>query len=247
MKSDINVALIPARGGSKGIPRKNLQLLGGFPLIAWAIRSAQRANIFERIIVSTDDLEIAQVATKFGADVPFLRPLELAQDNSLQIDTILHALDFLMSELDPIHSVTLLQPTSPFRTSLDCQNAINTFRRGNGRTVISVCNYSHVHSSNLYSGELELLRPTLATKLEGTLRQTFPTSWWRNGAFYVFSPSELIERKVLYTDEIVGFEMPIWQSHNIDEVSDLSNAEYALGDMRLGDLMRNLFSQNVYI
>ena len=240
----MNVALIPARGGSKGIPRKNLQLLGGFPLVSWAIRVAQNADIFDRIIVSTDDLEIAQVAREFGVDVPFLRPPELAQDKTLQIDTILHALNFLKANFGSVSSLTLLQPTSPFRTGLDCQNALNIFRREKGKTVISVCNYSHVHSSNLYRGDLQALSPMLAASPEGTLRQFLPKSWWRNGAIYVFSPNEVIERSVLYTETIVGYEMPLWQSHNIDEVSDLVSAEHALGDSRIRNLMMNLFPED---
>lgn len=239
----MNIALIPARGGSKGIPRKNIRFLGGFPLIAWAIRSAQLSNVFDRIIVSTDDMEIAQISMELEAEVPFIRPTHYAQDNTLQIETIKHALGFFNDSLYSINSLTLLQPTSPFRSPDDCRNAAALFDQGQGNTVISVCDFSHVQNSNTYCGELDELRPTVEGNKEGSLRQSFSRTWWRNGAIYVFSPTVILDSQSLYTPKILGYEMPIWQSRNIDEVRDFIDAENALSDLRVRNLMKVLFNK----
>jgi CMP-N-acetylneuraminic acid synthetase len=117
------LGLIPARSGSKSVQRKNLTDLGGLPLIGWSIRSALESNL-DRVVVSTDDLEISRVSQSFGAEVPFLRPQNLALDHSLTIDTVLHALDELGPGFD---AVMLLQPTSPFRNATDINDALNMF------------------------------------------------------------------------------------------------------------------------
>jgi CMP-N,N'-diacetyllegionaminic acid synthase len=241
IKKSARVAIIPARGGSKGIPRKNLQLLGGYPLIAWAIRAAQRAQVFERIVVSTDDLEIASVATAYGAEVPFIRPREISQDYSLQLNTLVHALEHFEETGQNISSVTLLQPTSPFRFGSDCQNALGLFEEFGENTVVSVTDFSHVQPSNLYGGELNDLLSNLKSEDKGTLRQSFPKTWWRNGSIYIFSPFTLLNGRKLYTEKTLGYQMPSWQSHNIDNLNDLEDAEMAIFDPRISELRSSLF------
>ena len=115
------LGLIPARGKSKGIPRKNIKNLCGKPLIAWTIEESLKSKKLDNVVVSTDDEEIADIAQKYGADVPFMRPAELAGDSTSGIDTVLHAID----ELPDFDSVLLLQPTSPLRTSTDIDSIIN--------------------------------------------------------------------------------------------------------------------------
>jgi len=113
------LALIPARGGSKGLPGKNIKPLLGKPLIAWTIEQAKASKYVDRVVVSTDDDEIAEVAIRYGAEVPFLRPKELARDDSPTIDAILHALDFFSDKGERFDLLALLEPTSPLRDSED--------------------------------------------------------------------------------------------------------------------------------
>ena len=112
------IAIIPARGGSKGIPRKNLKTLGGKPLIAWTIQAALKSKTIDRVIVSTEDNEMADIAQEWGAEVPFIRPTELAQDKSTAMETVFHALEMIPN----YEWVFLLQPTSPLRTTADIDN-----------------------------------------------------------------------------------------------------------------------------
>lgn len=119
------LCIIPARGGSKGILRKNISLLAGKPLIFWTIEAALKSKVCDRLIVSTDDPEIADIAHQFGADVPFLRPSLLSSDESTSLSVVEHAIDWLYNTGSQIFShVLYLQPISPFRTAEDIQNAV---------------------------------------------------------------------------------------------------------------------------
>lgn len=237
-----HIALIPARGGSKGIPRKNLKLLGGHSLVAWAVQAAKNSQSFDNIVVSTDDLEIATHAVKYGAEVPFLRPKEYSGDDSKQLDTVRHVLEFYQGAGVSFSSVTILQPTSPFRTGDDCKRALKLFENSQENSVISICEYSHVQLTNLYLGTPESLKILGEQVAEGTLRQELPKIWWRNGALYVIAPSTILEKHSLYSEHILGYEMPYWQSHNIDNFSDLEEARRALTDRRISELKKNLFN-----
>ncbi len=133
------LGIITARGGSKGIPRKNIKLLGGKPLIAYTIEASKESGIFDRIIVSTDDNEIAEVAKKYGAEVPFMRPAELAQDTTPTLPVLVHALEWLKSNegYEP-DAVAILQPTSPLRSSEHLRNAHVLFVQSGADSVVSV-------------------------------------------------------------------------------------------------------------
>lgn len=124
------IAIIPARGGSKGIPRKNIRLLHGKPLIAWTIETALSTSCLKRVIVSTDDEEIAEVAEKYGAEVPFLRPKKYAQDDTTDMPVYEHTLHWLEENERYIPDIVVwLRPTAPLRTSEDIKNAVNILRR----------------------------------------------------------------------------------------------------------------------
>jgi len=237
-----SLALIPARSGSKGIPKKNLVELGGHPLIAWSIMAARKVSCFDSIIVSTDDKDIATISRQYGAEVPFLRPSELARDNSLQVDTIKHSLEFLQSYGQVFDCVMLLQPTFPFRNPIDCEEAINLYYQVNCSTVVSVTDYSQVHSSNLYLGSLDALQSLeFESNFQGTLRQNLPKYWWRNGGIYALAPERIIKDRSLYSKTIYGYEIPRWQSHNIDSALDLVDARFALFDERILRIKSLLF------
>ena len=137
------IAPIPARGGSKGLPGKNTMLLVGKPLIAYAIESALNSKYISEVYVSTDSKEIAEIAKKYGAKVPFLRPMYLATDEALAVDTYIFMLDKWQESGKNVDSLIILQPTSPLRTSANIDEAIELFHSKNGSSVISYTEESH--------------------------------------------------------------------------------------------------------
>ncbi len=140
------IALIPARGGSKGIPRKNIKSFSGKPLLQWSVECALRADCFDQVVVSTDDLEIADVAKSCGADVPFLRPSELASDISPGVAPVLHALNCLPHVTD----ILLLQPTSPLRSTADIQNILAIRKQAGSDSAVSLT-ISNKHPDWMYT------------------------------------------------------------------------------------------------
>jgi CMP-N-acetylneuraminic acid synthetase len=133
------LAVIPARGGTKRLPGKNIRPLAGLPLIAWTIRTAVAAGVFESVLVSTDDAEIAEIAIRYGASVPWLRPDELSTDTATSVDVVLHALSKYESEQVKFKSVMLLQPTSPFRSVETIRRAIKLHEQAGHPPVVSLC------------------------------------------------------------------------------------------------------------
>lgn len=134
------LAIIPARGGSKGLPGKNIKELCGKPLIAWSIEQAKSCSDIDRIVVSTDNEEIAEVAKKYGAEVPFIRPAELANDTASTIDVIFHATNWFKEHKDyRSEYILLLQPTSPLRIAEDIEGTVQMLKDKNARAVVSVC------------------------------------------------------------------------------------------------------------
>jgi len=216
------VGLITARGGSKSIPRKNVALVGGKPLIAWTIESALHSSRLNRVIVSTDDEEIAEVSKQWGAEIPFLRPAELAQDNSPHIPVLVHAIEWLESHgEDRPDYVLLLQPTSPLRSSKDIDNAIKLLLDKDADSVVSVCKaFSHPYftKSLTADGCLEDFMP----KPEGYLhRQVLPPVYVENGAIYLVRCDVLLEKKIFYTKRSYAYVMPQERSLDIDNPWDL--------------------------
>jgi CMP-N-acetylneuraminic acid synthetase len=140
------LALIPARGGSKGLPGKNIKPLLGKPLIAWTIEQAMASKYVDKVIVSTDDEEIAEVAKNYGAEVPFLRPKELAKDDSPTIDAILHALNFFSKKGEDFNLLALLEPTSPLRDTEDIDRCIRVLLDNEqAESIVSVCQLEGTH------------------------------------------------------------------------------------------------------
>ncbi|ELV2779730.1 acylneuraminate cytidylyltransferase family protein, partial [Enterobacter cloacae] len=138
------IALIPARGGSKRLPDKNIKLLNGKPLIAWTIIAARESGLFDDIIVSTDSENIASLAKKFGANVPFIRPQNLSDDTATTAEVVRHAVDFIQqAEKVSIDIICLLQPTSPLRTATHIKEAFNLYKEKKAKSVISVCKVEH--------------------------------------------------------------------------------------------------------
>lgn len=218
------LGLIPARGGSKSIPRKNLVDLGGRPLIAWTIQAALGSNL-TRVVVSTDDGEIADISKALGAEVPFRRPVELSSDSSLSIDVVLHALSELDEEFD---AVMMLQPTSPFRTLIDIESAIEII--GDASSVISVVPVGGTHPARMkFIEDGILIDPPFAEAFENMPRQELRPMFIRNGAIYLTRIADLKKRtfKGAISRALV---MPQERSINIDSYFDLRLAKEALSD-----------------
>ena len=218
------LGLIPARGGSKTIPRKNLVDLGGVPLIQWTIQAALGSNL-ERVVVSTDDDEIAEISKSLGAEVPFKRPAELSSDQTLSIDVVLHALDVLEEDFD---AVMMLQPTSPFRTSIDIEGAIKII--DGASSVISVVPVEGTHPARMkFVEDGVLIDPPFAETIENMPRQELRPMYIRNGAIYLTRISDLRHRtfKGALSRALI---MPKERSINIDTGFDLALARVALSN-----------------
>jgi CMP-N-acetylneuraminic acid synthetase len=222
------LAFIPARGGSKGVPRKNIRLVHGKPLIAYTIETALEAkHLFHRIIVSTDDKEIADVAQRYGAEVPFLRPAELAGDDVPMVPVLQHAVRFIEQQ-DKIRLewLCLLQPTDPFRIVEDIEAALRLGQTGGCDSVISVAQVFAVHPILMKRIENGRLLPYCVEEKEGTRRQDYqPPAYMRNGAIYLTRRDVLMERNSIWGDVIRPYIMPPERSVGVDSELDLKLVE----------------------
>jgi CMP-N-acetylneuraminic acid synthetase len=215
------LGLIPARGGSKGIPRKNVLPIAGKPLIAWTIEAALAARRIARVVVTTDNAEIAEVAVRHGADVPFLRPAELAQDETPGIDPVLHAI----AALPGYDRIVLLQPTSPLRSTDDIDAAIGM--AANGSTVVGVTEAPHADWIFAMdpAGLLDI-----GTAPPATRRQDMARRYVLNGAIYVADCDELRSSRSFLGPNTAGYIMPAERSVDIDGPVDWKLAELLLRD-----------------
>lgn len=218
------LAMIPARGGSKGIKDKNITPLAGKPLITYTIEAALQSRYIDRVVVSTDSETIAAVARAAGADVPFLRPAELASDTAKSIDAVLHCIEFV----GDYTIFVLLQPTSPLRTAEDIDAAIEIFIAHGEKGLCSVNEISdHPILTRTMDGD-GMLQPLLNTN-STVRRQDMPAFYHVNGAIYINRIDE-INRDTSFNDNPVGYVMPRERSVDIDIVEDLKIAEIYLNE-----------------
>ena len=227
------IAIIPARGGSKGLPGKNIKPINGKPLIAYAIEAALKAEKIDRIIVSTDDDNIAAIAKQYGAEIPFMRPKELASDTAMAVDNYIYTVNRLETETgQQIRSFAVLQPTSPLRIAEDIDGAIALFEEKKADSVISYCKESHSvfwHKKIDENGKLiNIYENTIAN------RQDLPVTYYPNGAVYVFS-TELIRKRQYYSDKTYANVMPRNRSVDIDFIEDFEYAEFLLSQRMLNN------------
>ena len=221
------VAIIPARGGSKGIPRKNIRLLAGKPLIAYSIEAALNSKYINRIIISTEDKEIADISRKYGAEV-IERPEELAKDNSQTIDVVKHVLENLKkNESYTPDIIALLQPTSPLRTKEDIDNGIELFVNNKCGSVISVCEAIHpVYWTFIIE---KYLKPIFNWKyFLNKRRQDLPKTYILNGAVYITSFDNLYKYNSFFNRKIIPYIMQSKNSIDIDEKVDFEFVEFLL-------------------
>ena len=217
------LTVITARGGSKGLPGKNLRPLRGRPLVAWTIEAARRSRFIDRLILSSDDAGIISAARELGCEAPFVRSPDLSGDEASSIDVVLDALDRA-----PGHGiVVLLQPTSPLRTAADIDGALEQMERAGAPACVSVCE-APAHPWLIYRREEGGRLDPYAPPVEGASlrRQDLPAAWVLNGAVYAAESDWLRrERTFLRAGETVAWQMPSERSVDIDTLEDFRAAE----------------------
>jgi len=224
------LAIIPARGGSKGLPGKNVRPLLGRPLIAHAVEAAKAARSVDRIVVSTDDGKIAQAALAAGAEVPFLRPAHLAGDDARAADVYLDCCARLEAAGGPrIASFVALQPTSPLRGAADIDAACAIFGERNADAVVSVCPVEHPWEWLREIGPDGVLRPLSAGPASNANRQAARQAFVPNGAIFVFRRDFLAgSAGNYYSDRTYPYVMPRSRGVDIDTIEDFEYAEYLM-------------------
>jgi CMP-N-acetylneuraminic acid synthetase len=216
------IGLVPARGGSKAIPGKNLVPLAGKPLLAYTAEAARAARSLDRILLSTDDEKIAAAGRTLGLEVPFLRPAELAGDNTPMLPVIAHALDWCEHEGKSARAVVLLQPTSPLRRARHIDEAVSLLLDKNAATVVSVMAVPHrfTPGSLMTAGADGALKPLLQGDMV-LQRQDKPRLFARNGPAILAVRAEVVRGGALYGEPTLGYEMDAASSFDIDEPEDL--------------------------
>lgn len=215
------LAIIPARGGSKGVPRKNIRNLAGKPLIAWTIEEAKKSKYIDRLILSSENDEIIKTAIKYNCEVPFIRPSKLAQDDTSGIAPILHALE----EVKGFDYVISLQPTSPLRIAADIDACIEKMIRSNSSACVSVAEPGNSPYWMYTMNDKGNMAPLID---QGSLilrRQDLPIVYSLNGAIYVAEVNWLQKSKSFLTAETVAFIMPNNRSYDIDTENDFNLCE----------------------
>lgn len=231
------VAVIPARGGSKGVPRKNLRDVGGVPLIAHTIAVARAAEgLFRQVVISTDDPEVADVARRHGLDVPFMRPPALGADSTPMVPVVQHAVRWAEDDAgEPCSWVCLLQPTEPLRSVEDIAGALAIANEGDCDSVISVVQVFATHPILMKRIEDGRLVPYCIPEREGTRRQDYdPPAYMRNGSIYLTRRDVVMERASLWGDTIRPYVMPADRSISIDDERDLLLADIMVRRRREG-------------
>ncbi|MCG8409659.1 MAG: acylneuraminate cytidylyltransferase family protein [Bacteroidales bacterium] len=220
------IAIIPARSGSKGLPGKNIKDLNGFPLIYYTIKAALDSKVIDRIIVSTDCDNIANISRELGAEVPWLRPEELASDDAKAIDVYKHAINWLNQDVGhAIEDICILLPTCPLRKYTDIDKAVELFVSKNADSVVSYTKEHHPISWHKYLGKDLSIKNISEESLKN--RQEEETSYFPNGSIYIFKTQLLFSEKY-YSEKSYAYIMPRNRSVDIDYIDDFLYAEYLL-------------------
>lgn len=228
------LGLIPARGGSKGVPKKNIKLLGKWPLIVYTINSAKESNLLTEIVISTDDEEIAIAAEVSGYKPPFMRPAELSQDTSTSLEVVQHAIAFFESQNIFFDAVCLLQPTSPFREKGFIDKAIEKFIASKADCLVSVLEIPHEYNPHWAFEEAANGTLKIATGESHIIprRQDLPKAFHRDGSFYI-SKTDVIKNGSFYGNSISYIESNSQFHVNIDTMKDWETAEKLLTQIHL--------------
>lgn len=219
------LAIIPARGGSKRLPGKNILDLNGKPLIAWTIEAAKNAKYIDKVIVSTDDKKITEISEKYGAEVPFMRPNALSSDTASSIGVILHAINFFKEKEIKFDYIVLLQPTSPLRTEEDINGAFDLLN-DKTKAVVSVCETEH---SPLWSNTLPAdlsMKNFIRPAIKNVRSQDLPKYYRLNGAIYISEIVYLMDNNGFIGGQTMAFIMLQEMSVDIDDKRDLLLAQF---------------------
>ena len=224
------LGLIPARGGSKGVPRKNLKPLCGKPLLAYTAEAALASKYLSKVILSTDDAEIAELGRSLGVDVPFIRPAELAEDTTPTFPVVIHAVQHLENEGETFDAVCLLQPTNPLRTGADIDECVRLLESTGADSVISVVRVPHQYNPKWVYWQNERGELSLSTgeSAPTTRRQDLPDAFCRDGSIYVTCRNVLDDHGNLYGTNVQGYELDPRRCVNIDTNEDWELAERML-------------------
>lgn len=217
------LGLISARGGSKGLPGKNIYPVCGLPLIAWTILAARKARLIDRLILSSDDQAIIDVAKYYGCEVPFSRPENLATDEATSVDVAVHALETLPEKYDLL---VLLQPTSPLRTAEDIDGAVQLLLDTQAPSVVSVAISNKSPYWMLQIDENGSLEPLLSSEVRPKRRQDAPCIFLPNGAVYVVSSAVFLEQRNFLLPGTRPWIMPERRSIDIDLLEDIQYLEW---------------------
>lgn len=223
------LAIIPARGGSRGIPGKNIKTLCGKPLIAHTIESAQASTLISRLVLSTDDQEIANIARNYGVEIPFMRPEYLAKSDSQAIDNYIYTIERLNKNADQKHNeFIVLQPTSPLRTASDIDDAIKLFFAKSADSVISMNEAPHPPMWAKKIDPSGQLVNYFDIDISDQNRQAYDTAYIPNGAIYIFRFQLLKAYHTYYFNKTYAYVMPSERSVDIDTILDFEFAEFLL-------------------
>lgn len=220
----MKIAVIPARGGSKRIPRKNIKEFCGKPMIAWSIETARKSELFEHIIVSTDDAEIAGVAKQWGAEAPFIRPAELSNDHAGTIEVIAHATHWALDQDWPLTAVCCIYATAPFIQAEDIRRGLKALESGNWAYAFTVTDFAAPifrSFQNNADGGINMFFPEHFS----TRSQDLPTALHDAGQFYWGRPSAWLEGKQIFDHHSVPIMIPRWRVQDIDAQDDWVRAE----------------------
>jgi CMP-N,N'-diacetyllegionaminic acid synthase len=232
-REHVVVCVIPARGGSKGLPGKNIKKLCGKHLIAYTIEQAKQSNYIDRVLVSTEDEEIAQISMEYGAEVPFIRPRELAGDSIATVDVLLHAISWLEGRQYPFDILVLLHTTTPMRDIEDIDNSIALLVEEKADNIISV---TEAHR-NPYFNMVEINKDgyaALAKQGNFTTRQAAPAIYDMNSSIYVWWRELLKEKKKIFLDKTKIHVMPKERSIDIDD-----NIDFKIAEMMMAERIKN--------
>tara|TARA_Y100000588_G_C14266772_1_gene930293 strand:- start:1462 stop:2154 length:693 start_codon:yes stop_codon:yes gene_type:complete len=220
------LGIITARGGSKGVPRKNIRIVAGHPLISYTVKSALESNLLDEFVTSTDNDEIADIAAKYGSPI-LLRPEELAQDHTPHVPVIQHVIRDFEERGKVFDNIVILQPTSPQRTGLDIDNCLELLSTTRADTIVSVYKVDDHHPARMYT----LVNGYLVkydVEPEDRQRHSLPDVYHRNGAVYALKANLVTNKNTIYGDTVCPYIMPRSRSVNIDNETDLALAEVLL-------------------
>lgn len=231
------LGVIPARGGSKGVRRKNIRQVAGEPLIAYSIRAARESRLLAHFLTTTDDAEIAQVARGLGCPV-IMRPDALARDDTAMVPVVVHALEQAEAESgDRYDVIILLQPTAPIRTGEDIDNVIEMMRQDERlECVVSVCRVEDAHPARMYRCDEDGWLEPLSAEMETARRQDLSPVYHRNGVIYAVRRGVLLDKRTLMSDRKKAYVMPLERMISIDDERDLIVADVLVRRWKEGRL-----------